>query len=206
VNDSKGSGAVMRIAPLGLVPTIDAGAAFRLADAAAALTHGHPTARLAAAALASLLRDLLDETPMTAALDRMEARLEAARGGGEVLSAVRAARRLAAREDMPPADAFPALGEGWTGEEALAIGLYAALRADRFEDALRIAAEHDGDSDTTASIAGQIWGVLYGLEVAPHAWVQRLDVLEPLCDAAGRLAASAAATALSTGRPRLAMA
>lgn len=192
-NDSRGSGAVMRTAPLGLVPAIDAGTAFHLAHEAAALTHGHPAGRLSAAALAGLLRDLLNETSMTVALDRMETRLAKVADGQDVLTKVRDARRLAARDDIAPEDAIAVLGEGWTGDEALAIGLYAALRVDRFEDAIRLAAEHDGDSDTTASIAGQIWGVLYGVDVIPHAWVQRLDVLEALGDVAGRLVARAAA-------------
>jgi ADP-ribosylglycohydrolase len=191
VNDSKGSGAVMRVAPLGLVPAIDADAAFRLADAAAALTHGHPNARLSAAAFASLLRDLLAETPLTAALARVEARLRHTADGHEVLEAIRAARALAA-SDTPARAAIAKLGEGWTGDEALAIGLYAALRADSFEEALHLAANHDGDSDTTAALAGQIWGTLYGVDVLVDAWVWRLDALEPICDVAGRLIANAA--------------
>jgi ADP-ribosyl-[dinitrogen reductase] hydrolase len=194
VNDSKGSGAVMRVAPLGLVPAIDADEAFRLAHAAAALTHGHPNGRLSAAALASLLRDLLDDMPIMAALGLMEARLQATPGGDETLAALRKACALA-DGDLSSADAIAALGEGWTGEEALAIGLYAVLRADSFEAAVRLAADHDGDSDTTAAIAGQIWGVVHGLDAAPHGWIQRLDVLEPLCDIAHRLVATAAASA-----------
>ncbi|TAJ72293.1 MAG: hypothetical protein EPO51_09290 [Phenylobacterium sp.] len=193
INDSKGSGAVARVAPLGLIPGIDVDEAFHLAHAAAALTHGHPTGRLSAAALASLVRDLLAETPLATALTRMEARLEKTAGGQEVLAAVRAARAAAA-SDTPPRDALATLGQGWTGEEALAIGLYAALRADSFEDALRLAANHDGDSDTTASIAGQVWGTLHGVDALIHAWIRQLDVIEPLCDVADRLIACAAAS------------
>lgn len=192
LNDSKGSGAVMRVAPLGLFPAIDADTAFNLAHAAAALTHGHAAGRLSAAAFASLLRDLLSDMPLTAALVRVETRLRAAAGGEEVLAAIQTARALAASE-TPPREAIAALGEGWSGDEALAIGLYAALRADSFEEALRLAANHGGDSDTTASIAGQIWGTLYGVDVVANAWVWRLDVLEAICDVAGRLIASAAA-------------
>lgn len=211
VNDSKGSGAVMRVAPLGLTPAIDADEAFELANAAAAITHGHAVARLSAAAFASLLRDLLADNSLPAALTRMEARLQQAEGAGEVLATVRGARILAAAS-TPPRQAIAALGQGWTGHEALAIGLYAALRADSFEGALRLAANHDGDSDTSASIAGQIWGTLHGVEVLAHGWIRRLDVLEPLCDVAGRLIACAAtrdaeapppsARPLSTLRPR----
>jgi ADP-ribosylglycohydrolase len=192
INDSKGSGAVARVAALGLLLSIDADEAFQLAHAAAALTHGHPAGRLSAAAFASLLRDLLAETPFTAALARMEARLGQALGGQEVLALVQAARALAA-SDTPPREAIAQLGQGWTGDEALAIGLYAALRADSFAEALRLAANHDGDSDTTASIAGQIWGTLYGVDVLDHAWIRRLDVLEPLCDVSSRLIACAVA-------------
>jgi ADP-ribosylglycohydrolase len=191
INDSRGSGAVMRVAPIGLMPALDAEAAFQLANAAAALTHGHPVARLSAAAFASLVRDLVADTPLNAALDRMEARLQAAIGGGPVVASVRAARALAAGDTAPEA-AIAELGHGWSGDEALAIGLYAALKADDFRDGLRLAANHDGDSDTTAAIAGQIWGALYGVEVLPDAWVWRLDVLEALCDVAGRLIGTAA--------------
>jgi len=202
INDSKGSGAVMRVAPLGLLPMIDAQEAFRLADAAAALTHGHPTGRISAAGFASLLRDLLGETPMPQALARMEARLAAADGCAETLAAVRSARRLAAGRG-PADEAIEELGEGWTGEEALAIGLYAALRAQSLEEAIRIAAMHDGDSDTTASIAGQLWGVMHGLEAIPHDWALRLDLMDPLCDVAGRMLTYAADAAVTAPAPRL---
>jgi len=66
------------------------------------------------------------------------------------------------------------------GEEALAIGLYAALSAESFVDTVAIAANHSGDSDSTASIAGQIRGAEFGLEGIPHEWVTSLDVLPPL--------------------------
>ena len=47
-----------------------------------------------------------------------------------------------------------------------------------FEDAIRLAANHDGDSDSTASIAGQLYGTRHGIMAVPHAWVRRLDVLQ----------------------------
>ena len=54
MNDSKGCGGVMRVAPIGLV----AEDPFRLAADAAALTHGHPSGYLAAGALADLIGEL----------------------------------------------------------------------------------------------------------------------------------------------------
>ncbi len=63
---------------------------------------------------------------------------------------------------------------------ARAIGLHAALAGRDFSDALAIAANHDGDSDSTASIAGQLYGAWRGLGGIPHAWITAVDVLEPL--------------------------
>ena len=79
------------------------------------------------------------------------------------------------------------LGKGWVGEEALAIAWYSVLVATDFADAVRIAANHDGDSDSTASIAGQIYGAWKGLHEVPHGWIRRLDALDPLAEVAGRM-------------------
>ena len=81
------------------------------------------------------------------------------------------------------------LGAGWVGEEALAIGLYSALVASDFPDAVRIASNHGGDSDSTASIAGQVHGAWKGLAGVPHTWIRGLDCLDPLLDVAGRIIA-----------------
>ena len=59
--------------------------------------------------------------------------------------------------------------------------------ASDFREAVRIASNHGGDSDSTASIAGQIHGAWKGLAGIPNAWIRRLDALEALLDIAGRL-------------------
>ena len=57
------------------------------------------------------------------------------------------------------------LGEGWTGEEAWAIALYCAVRhIDSIEDAIIAAVNHDGDSDSTGAVCGNIMGAIYGYE------------------------------------------
>ena len=82
-----------------------------------------------------------------------------------------------ADDQVPASIAHLSLGEGWTGDEALAIAVYAAASAEDYVDAIRLAANHDGDSDSTASIAGQLVGARDGILAVPHAWVRRLDVL-----------------------------
>ena len=57
------------------------------------------------------------------------------------------------------------LGEGWTGEKAWAIALYCAVRhVDSISDAIIAAVNHDGDSDSTGSVCGNIMGAIYGYE------------------------------------------
>lgn len=83
------------------------------------------------------------------------------------------------------------LGEGWVGEEALAIAVYAALAGSYFEEVMALAANHDGDSDSTASIAGQLVGAWFGLGHIPWGWIEPLDVFDAFCEAATDLLVAA---------------
>lgn len=48
------------------------------------------------------------------------------------------------------------------------IAIYAARAAKGFQDGLRIAVTHSGDSDSTGAIAGNLLGLLYPDEVMHH--------------------------------------
>lgn len=185
INNSKGCGGVMRVAPVGLWLGLSDEEAFELAARCAAQTHGHPSGYVSAGAMASIVRNLVGGVGLRASAERS---IDIARnwpGADETIAAIEQASELAGRVTDDRADAVARLGEGWVGEEALAIGLYSALVASDFADAVRIAANHGGDSDSTASIAGQMHGARKGLDSIPHAWVRRLDVLEPLLVVAG---------------------
>jgi ADP-ribosyl-[dinitrogen reductase] hydrolase len=180
INDSKGCGGVMRIAPIGLISAIDPAAAAGLAARAAALTHGHPSGYLSAAAMAAILRLGLDGCDLAAAGKRAKDLLRAWKGGKETLANVDAALASARNERAGDRKTVSAIGQGWTGEEALGIALYSALVAKSFPDVFKIGANHDGDSDSTASIAGQLYGLFNGMSGLPNEWVRRLNVLKPL--------------------------
>ncbi len=171
-NDSKGCGGVMRIAPVGL---IGRGDPFALGCAIAGLTHGHPTGQLAAGALAVVIHELVAEKPLDAAVDAAAARLKEADRHEETLAAIEAARALAA-EGAPSAERVETLGQGWVAEEALAIGLYAALTAESFEDGVARAVNHGGDSDSTGAICGNILGALLGAGAIPGRWLADLEL------------------------------
>jgi ADP-ribosyl-[dinitrogen reductase] hydrolase len=182
LNDSKGCGTVMKTAPIGLIPRDSDGRAgsYHMAAEVARLTHGHPTAAVAAGFLShliSLVRDGLDLKESCA-----EARLliKDTRDAGETIGAVDAALRLAGAAGRVGPEEIEELGGGWVAEEAVAIALVAALRAESFEDGVRVAVNHSGDSDSTGAIAGNILGLMLGLKALPKAWLARLEMRETI--------------------------
>jgi ADP-ribosyl-[dinitrogen reductase] hydrolase len=60
------------------------------------------------------------------------------------------------------------------------VGIYAALAGQSFREVFAIASNHDGDSDSTASIAGQLHGAWKGKADLPQPWVEQLDVIDPV--------------------------
>lgn len=181
INRSKGCGAVMRVAPIGWGLTSDYTQAFKAACNAGVLTHGHPDGWVPAGMLSSIIWILFSGLEISNALARTKiiADYQNELMGVEADTVSKVARAEVLAEERPnePTKAIAELGEGWVGDEALAIAVYAALSASSFEDAVQRAANHDGDSDSTASIAGQIWGASKGIDALPIAWVRRLDVL-----------------------------
>ena len=81
--------------------------------------------------------------------------------------------------DLSPDEVAARLGSGWTGDEALAIAVYCAGRyADDVSEALRVAINHSGDSDSTGSMTGALLGAA-GLEI-PRAPLESEDAIEPM--------------------------
>jgi ADP-ribosylglycohydrolase len=181
INDSKGCGGVMRVAPVAWI-TRESGSqeAFECASRAAALTHGHPSGYLSAGFLAALIRYLMDDKSIDEAIEGSMTILQKWPLHEEALRAVNHACDEARSRHGDHVASIHRLGGGWVGEEALAIAIYSVLSAKNAEEAVRIAANHSGDSDSTASIAGQIWGAKVGIRGIPHQWTCKLDVLDPL--------------------------
>ena len=185
--DSKGCGTVMRSAPFGLIPHIAPDAVYKLSADAAALTHGHPSARQSAGAFSLLIHRLIsgDSLPAAAAavLADVRAIVDVA---PELPLRLEAAVRLAEAGLADPEELVQQLGEGWVAEEAFAVGLYAVLATapeaaapnapeEHFRAAVTLAVNHSGDSDSTGSIAGNILGAFYGEACLPAAWLERLE-------------------------------
>ena len=185
-NNSKGCGGIMRVAPLGLLDASykvknDKGiySSEYLAEAGAKIaktTHLHPLGYLPAALLTLLISRIVLLTPdevKASIIDIVNDGLkvmmqidgdEYAKDKKYLKALTLEAIRLA-QSDIPDADAIKKLGEGWTAEEAWAISLYCAIRhIDSMKDAIIASVNHDGDSDSTGSITGNIMGAIYGYE------------------------------------------
>jgi ADP-ribosylglycohydrolase len=170
INDSKGCGGVMRVAPIGLVTAQP----FALAVEAAAITHTHPTGYLAAGAFAAIIGGIArgNELPAAAGSARDQTRTED--GSDETLRSIDAALDLAASTPLPTPEAVESLGGGWVAEEALAIALYCALTAADFRHGVLAAVNHSGDSDSTGSMCGNLLGAGLGVDAVPAEWVDAL--------------------------------
>jgi ADP-ribosylglycohydrolase len=182
INDSKGCGGVMRVAPIGMLDD-----AYAVANAAAALTHGHPSGWLAAGALAVMVRRLLhgydQSTAVAAGLAAVREDAEAI----EVVEALEAAVAIAGSGAPRSAETVERLGEGWVAEETLAIAVYAFLVADDFDTAVRLGANHSGDSDSTASISGQLYGAYAGDDAIAERWLADLELRAEITELADRM-------------------
>lgn len=188
-NDSKGAGGIMRVAPVAMMfadQPQEVDEVFRLAKEAAWITHGHPTGYLSAAAFAVILHSLLVEESIEYGIQCALRCLSHDPDQAETRNALNKALQLA-RSDMPIELAIRQLGEAWVGEEALAIAIYCYLKAKDFEEGVVIAVNHDGDSDTTGSLVGQLIGARCGVGGIPGRWLEQLELREVITQIAGDL-------------------
>ena len=190
INNSKGCGGVMRIAPIPLYAAVDGRMdildADRLAGDAAEITHQHPLGFIPAALMSHVIYRLaLDVNPTR------ESMIEYIREGMgklddlfpqhhlenlEMMGMAKAAIDLTSN-DRTDLQNIKALGEGWTGEEALAIALYCALKHfDSFEEAMIASVNHGGDSDSTGAVTGNILGAALGYEAIPQFFKDDLEM------------------------------
>ena len=194
-NQSKGCGAAARSAPIGMFCARESGASTdRVAKRAleigidlAALTHGHPTAQVTAGAFAAIIASLVREVSLVDAIARIKPLLVKRPMHGETLHAIERAQS-AAIASPASAEAVVGLGEGWVADEALAIALYCSLTAPDFETGVRLAVNHNGDSDSTGTMAGNLLGAIHGVDGIPRRWMQALELRDVIAQTADDLA------------------
>ena len=198
----------MRVAPIGLyisnfdrdlindkyaMENID-----REAAETAAFTHSHSLGYMPAAVLAHIVNRLVyplkgKRKPMSVKDAVCEAR-DAARGLfaddrhiGELVGLINRAIMLA-EGDGKDIDCIHELGEGWVGDEALAIAIFCALRHhDDFSAGIVAAVNHRGDSDSTGAITGNILGAHLGYAAMDGKWKENLELSDVILEISGDL-------------------
>ena len=180
-NDSCGCGGIMRVAPMPLFIAAHGFMTAEETDKAAAeiarLTHKHPLGFLPAAMLSHLILSVMKRPVEEVRRDISTLALQSAEAVSNLYPNEFVAEKLflikltqkaitLAANDCSDTDNIRKLGEGWTGHEAWAIAVYCAIRhIDNPARAIIAAVNHDGDSDSTGSICGNIVGAIYGYDI-----------------------------------------
>lgn len=197
LNHSKGCGSIMRVAPLGLYPWQPtngmAPSEFAAMEAAkaGALTHGHALSHISSAALGYTVyrltfEDLDRSSPDTlrnlfmdtlSAMRKLFADYPLFEQDIDTFCGLTQKAITMAESSFNDHEALIQLGEGWIAEEAWAIAVFACLRyPNDFHRAMVCAVNHDGDSDSTGAVTGNLLGAWLGREAVEAAF--DLDKLE----------------------------
>ena len=207
-SNSKGSTAVVRVAPIGLIYHGLPARLIEVARAVSIATHGHPTALASAIVAAAAVAYLINEQPLEGMLEALCRTLNQESGImgcrslmagydplGEQTQKLKDLEHILAVE---PRAAFDEIGGGWVSEEAVAAALYCFLRSPNdFRTTVLTAANagmsdlttrYNGrcDSDAIACIAGGLSGAYNGIAGIPKEWVKKIENSSSLSDL-GRL-------------------
>jgi ADP-ribosylglycohydrolase len=194
INDSKECGGMTRVAPIGLFGE----RSFDLACQSCAITHGHPSAYLAAGAFATILEHVMHGSPIPQAVAKLREQYVAVLSD-EVRGAIDAALFAAAKAPRTP-ETVESLGAGWDANEALAIAIYCALVAHDFADGVVLAVNHSGDSDGTGELVGNLLGAAWGVDAIPAPWLAQLELREEIEMVADDLLAAQQGAAIDFAR------
>ena len=196
LNNSKGCGGVMRVAPVAMLHSEDIGALLMEGAQIAAITHSHPLGYLPAAMLTDLLNRIVYRNAEPQSLLDLVRQSQSAIATqfsgtpetGMLLACIDRAVQLAQEPQADDLTNITALGGGWVAEETLAIAVYCSLsHADDFSAALAAAVNHDGDSDSTGAVTGNILGALLGFDAIEGRWKNGLELYDVLMELADDL-------------------
>lgn len=192
INNSKGCGGVMRVAPIALYMACKnhqeriSEANMRAGDAAE-ITHQHPLGFVPAAFLSDIIYQILcEEKEITrdTFLEIIEYGLKITRMfGGNFTEEVAEFEKMINKavkltdSNLPDVEAIDQIGEGWTGDEAVAIAVYCTLKhLGDFESAIVASVNHKGDSDSTGAVTGNLIGAMVGYEAIPQYYKDNLEL------------------------------
>lgn len=195
LNDSKGCGGVMRVAPLALYYQ---GMGMKMLDMEgaqiAAITHSHSLGYIPAAVLVHIINRIVyargQQTLKEIVLEAMNTVENLFAGDiylNELKGIVDRAIALSENHDKD-LDNIRQLGEGWVAEETLGIAIYCSLKYQNdFSEGVIAAVNHSGDSDSTGAVTGNILGAWLGYEAIEGKWKEKLELADVILEIADDL-------------------
>jgi ADP-ribosyl-[dinitrogen reductase] hydrolase len=174
---SAGNGSLMRLAPVAIRYWNDAEKRRGIAARQSATTHGAAEAVDACIAYADLIAEAIAGEPRNKLLrPRQNA------SSGKIRPIIAGSWRRKNRKEIS--------SSGYVAH-SLEAALWAIGRTGSFRGAVLSAANLGGDSDTTAAIAGQLAGAIYGYSGIPEEWTRLLALETTLKDRASMLLSAA---------------
>jgi ADP-ribosyl-[dinitrogen reductase] hydrolase len=173
--NSAGNGSLMRLSPVAIRHWQDRETLRRIAALQSRTTHGAPETVSACVAYAELIADAIAGQPRHAVLAPRQT--DHAGGIAEIIGG---SWRGAMRHDI---------GSSGYVAHSLEAALWSIGRTSDFRSAILTAANLGGDADTTAAIAGQLAGALYGVSGIPEEWLAKVAWREEIVEKAERLLA-----------------
>ncbi len=149
-----------------------------------AITHGHPMSHLSCQLMALIIHNIINS----------EASLKEIIINGVIdlsnyccdypnkyfpsfLSLINKA--ISINNNLPDEENIRSLGEGWVAEETIAIAIYCSIKyQDNPIKGIIASVNHNGDSDSTGSLTGQILGAYNGYSSFPKEYIDNLELHE----------------------------
>ena len=199
VNNSKGCGGIMRVAPVALLydgsesGNVDIRNLDKEGAYVAAITHGHPLGYMPAAVVTHIINRMVYGPKMSL----KEAVIEAQKTCSEIFEGFNHLDEMnqiidlaieLSENDERDLNNIHKLGEGWVAEETLGIALYCALKYQNdFSKAIAVAVNHKGDSDSTGAVTGNILGAVVGYAAIEDQWKRDLELHDVILEMADDL-------------------
>lgn len=185
----------MRVAPLATVQWSNIKQLDEQAAEVAAITHSHPLGYMPAAVLCHIINRII--YPVDYPISLLQIIRDAKNTVCEIYEHTKYIDQLASIIDLAidlacndEADAvnIRQIGQGWVAEEALAIAIYCSLRYEgNFSAGVIAAVNHDGDSDSTGAITGNILGAMVGYNAIEQKWKDNLELADVILELADDL-------------------
>lgn len=166
INDSKGCGSVMRVAPLLVLKEhykLSSEELFDVSAHQAAITHGNDEGMSATAFFTVLLDDLANGKIFSDAYTNSLQVTKKQKPNGFTNYIENVYKKALEPSLLTGDDLEKSIGGGWISDEAVGVAMYCAMKTNSFTQCLELSTNHSGDSDSTASMAAQLYVAKNGL-------------------------------------------